>query len=842
MSRLTSELLVKLNDQVSGPAGKMSGALKKATSDLGKIDVYKGQAKRLDELAQAHQRAREKVRELAQQLMSASSPSKSLQASYARATAAVETLGNKLDWQKARVRGAASELERMGVSAHNLANAEKVLQASIDRTSAAMKRQEAAAARSQRRREALGNAAALAGGIAAYRGKEMGKKAIVSAAEFDIGTRKQREVTDLTKEDQAGLLKQATKIGQDTQFSNLDVVKAQTKAMQGLPTNITGRLKAEVAEGILENVKNYALVMEADLETSAEAIRSYLQATGKDISTKEKALAEANKATNQLVKMAKLGGMSDEDVQQYIKYAVPTGSAAGLTPESMMAIAALARRGGLRGDEAGVFMRSTASKIAAPTKDGLAALNAAGIRYSDYVRMPSRLSMDGLQGQFRNDMGLNFNDATRKRLDGVLGNQELLGDRGKFIAAVTEAVSGQMEKTKKGTMKPADRVKVSKSAGKFHQMSAESVDAEALLDAVMSSSMTLAQLNAFLTNKHGGKGAITQRQRDEYVAGRNELKKTGDDPDFAKRKADEIMAGLGGSLERLKGSVENLYLSFGQANEKLLTFSFDKIGNTIDSISNMSDTARQAATALGVLAGVGAGGYAFLRFSQALLGMGGPGAALTGSAVALDASAAALTAAAGRLGVAGVAGSAGGAAGTAAGAAGAAAGGGWLARLGAAGRAGIYGLIGLGLWEGGKAIRQGNEKRFEGVAPGEAHNDGRKRQKSVTELWRQRREEFKRLQGSPGAPDAAGGGSAAVDTSALKEAEDKAKATGEAMQSSLDVTATPKVDTSQLDAALAKTRALKTELEGLGASAAAAASRSTGVVGRAMRGIHADGD
>ncbi|WP_449255198.1 phage tail tape measure protein, partial [Bosea sp. (in: a-proteobacteria)] len=406
MSRLTSELLVKLTDQVSGPAGKMSGALKKATADLGKIDVFKGQAKRLDELAQAHQRAREKVRDLAQQLMAASSPSKSLQASYARATAAVDTLGNKLDWQKARVRGAAAELDRMGVSVHNLAGAEKVLQASIDRTAAAMKRQEAAAARSQRRREALGNAAALAGGIAAYRGKEMGKKAIVSAAEFDIGTRKQREFTDLTKEDQAGLLKQATKIGQDTQFSNLDVVKAQTKAMQGLPTNITGRLKAEVAEGILENVKNYALVMEADLETSAEAIRSYLQATGKDISTKEKALAEANKATNQLVKMAKLGGMSDEDVQAYIKYAVPTGSAAGLTPESMMAIAALARRGGLRGDEAGVFMRSTASKIAAPTKDGLAALNAAGIRYSDYVRMPSRLSMDGLQGQFRNDMGL----------------------------------------------------------------------------------------------------------------------------------------------------------------------------------------------------------------------------------------------------------------------------------------------------------------------------------------------------------------------------------------------------------------------------------------------------
>ncbi|WP_371332187.1 phage tail tape measure protein [Bosea sp. BIWAKO-01] len=391
----------------------------------------------------------------------------------------------------------------------------------------------------------------------------------------------------------------------------------------------------------MENVKNYALVMEADMEQAAEAIRSYLQSTGKDISTKEKALFEANKATNQLVKMANLGGMSNK----YIKYAAASGTAAGLTPESMMSIAAVARRASLRGDEAGTFMRSTASKLVAPTKDGLAALNAAGIDHNKFVRMPSALDVNGLQGQFRNGMGLNFTPETRANLEKVLADRSLIGDRGKFTTAVTEAIEGQMPKTKKGTMKPADRVNVAKAAGKFHQMSAESVDAEGLLDAVMQSKMTLAQLNDFLTNKHGGKGAITAAQREEYVASRKGLNKTGDDPNFAKNKADSIMAGVGGSYEQAKGAIDNFVLSIGEANKGLIKFGPDGFSTVLDSFGKLSTEGQQAATAVAAAGAAYGAGVGALKLSGVLTG----GAALSGSAAALDASAAALTAAAAKL-------------------------------------------------------------------------------------------------------------------------------------------------------------------------------------------------
>jgi len=627
--------------------GKQADAVAASLQKVSAIDAFRGSQSSFAAARTAFRDASANVARLGAEMAKAGKPTAALGREYAKAQREVRSASAAFEAQKSAVIANKRALEQAGVPLSKLAAQERQLAAATNTATAALHRRHAALLRSQGRREAAGTLAAGAGLAAGGAAMNVGKKSVVSVAEFDIATRKQREFTDISEAAQKnGLLPQAKKIGQDTQFSNLDIVKAQTKAMQGLPSNITGDLKAEIGQGIIENVKNYALVMEADMEKAAEAIRSYLQSTGKDISTKEKALFEANKATNQLVKMAKLGGMSDEDVQQYIKYAAASGTAAGLTPESMMSIAAVARRAGLRGDEAGTFMRSTASKLVAPTKDGLAALNAAGINHNDFVKMPSKLDVNGLQGQFRNGMGLEFTPQTRANLEKVLADKGLIGDKGKFTTAVTEAVEGQMGKTKKGTMKPADRVNVAKAAGKFHQMSAESVDAEGLLDAVMQSKMTLAQLNAFLTNKHGGKGAITAAQRDEYVASRKALGDSGNDPDFAKKKADAIMAGVGGSFEQAKGAIDNFVLSVGEANKGLIKFGLDGFSNVLGSFEKLSTGGQQAATAM-IAAGAAT---AALYGGSKLLGLVTGGAALAGSAAALDASAAALTAAAIKLG------------------------------------------------------------------------------------------------------------------------------------------------------------------------------------------------
>ncbi|PZU95579.1 MAG: phage tail tape measure protein [Chelatococcus sp.] len=728
MANLTSTLAVKLIDGVSGPAKGASqalGAIGKATEAIGKIKVFREQSQRLEEMSRAHEKARATIKQLATQLIAAESPSKKLQAAYEKATAAADKFGNKIEWQKARVRGAAAELERMGIATNKIASGEARLRASIDATTAAMRRQEAAAARSQARRAAIGDAAALTGGIAAYRGKEIAKKAVVSAAEFDIGVRRQRAYAGISEDEQKRLLiPQAKRIGQDTQFTNLDIVEAQTAIMQRLPEQLP---RASVAQAITEEVKNYALSMRADMKTSAEGITSFLMQTGKDLSTQDKALAEARRASNMLVRMAKIGGMSDEDVSQFMKYAATSATLAGLSNETLGALGVGLKRAGFRGDEAGVGIRTISSKLVAPGRKGLDALTAMGIDYNRFTQMPGGLSAENLEAMQKRRFGKTFSPSQRERLNEVMQDSEVIANKDEFIAQVSAIVQESFDKTKGGKTKAQDAQKIAKLAADFHQLGVASVNAEGLLAAILAASPTLQQLNSLFTDKQGGKAGALGKAFEQIGKDRDTLRTTPDD--YGKKIADEIMGGLGGSFERLKGSVETFYQSLGEANSKLLTVSFDKIGNAIDYVSNLGDKALQAGAALGLLAGSAAGGYAFFRFAQAIMGAGGAGAALVGSATALDASALALTRAAVALGGSGVGGAAGGAAG-AGGAAAAATKMGWLSRLGVAG-------VAIGAYLGLRVIGEANEKRYDGVAPGEVHNKGQEQRRNSNAAIRQ---------------------------------------------------------------------------------------------------------
>ncbi|MBS7698683.1 MULTISPECIES: phage tail tape measure protein [unclassified Chelatococcus] len=650
MATVTSSLILKLVDQMSGPAKGAAGSLKglaSATKDLeklGKINAFREAMRSMKDASAAFKNAQEQVRRLKTELAGTDSPSRKLQSALKAAERAAASAKKAFMDQGQAARQARTALEQSGGSVRRLAGEEAKLRNAIDRTNAALQRR-AQRADALRGLGGMGAAGALYMG---YQARRFGQKAIVSAAEFDLGIKYQQNFQHLSDEEQAPLIAQAKKIGQETPFTNLDVVRAQTKAMQGLGP-ISPGMRAEIAQGLMEHVKNYALIMEADLETSAEAVRSYLLATRKDISTKEKALHEAGKAVNQIVKMAKLGGMDDEDVQQFFKYGAAAATALGLSTNTTMAMGALARRSGLRGDEAGVFIRSASAKLASPTKKGLAALNAGGINYSDYVGMPDTLSTDRLEGQFKQNMGVKLTDASKRRLSKIMSDKDIIKDRARFVEEVTGAVEQQFPTTKKGTMRPADRQNIAKVANTFHALSAQTVDAERLLDAIMSSSMTLAQLNAIFTDRQGGRGAITQAGWDDFKAMWLQIKNAGDDEDMAKNMATNIMSGLGGSLENLKGSVENLTLSIGKANEGVLKFSMDKLGNMFDGISEMDSKALQAASALGVLVVSTATLAAMWKGAKLLggvLGLGGSDIALKGSALKLDGSAVALTRAA----------------------------------------------------------------------------------------------------------------------------------------------------------------------------------------------------
>ena len=541
MATRTSRLIAQLDDHVSKPAAVMAKAMHKAAEE----------AKALTHLRTAGGGGR-----LASDLQRLGASAKEIDtvtSALKRFTASQGMMG-KADWTKTQVqavrtwessvvanmRSVKRAQDDAALSARNLASAQ--IAAAVKAGEASRKQRieaerQAAQARKEvqeRRRETVG---AVAGAVAGYKAKQFSVDAINLAAEMDIAVRKQRVATDVSEAVQKQLLiPQAKRIGQETQFSNIDIVKAQTATMQSLP--VAQNIKGEVGAALVEQVKNYAQIMEADMTKSAEGLRSFLQTTNKDITTKEKAVAEATRGTNLLVKMAKMGGMSDDDVQAFVKYGFPTATQAGLSDTTTGALGTVGRRGGLRGDELGVFVRAAASKLVAPTQKGREALIAAGIDLDQFTKMPGGLSAETLEKFQKNRFGKDFSEDQRSRLTDLLENGEVVGDREQFTSQVSAIVSESFDKTKGGKTKAQDAQKIAKMVGDFYKLSVESTDTEGLLRAIMTNpKMTVGLRNAFFTDKHGGKAGILASKMDQFNEAKGELDHVAQDPGFAARKA-----------------------------------------------------------------------------------------------------------------------------------------------------------------------------------------------------------------------------------------------------------------------------------------------------------------
>lgn len=825
MATSTSELIVRIKDEASKQAGGIADALgkigaaekgiqsaqmkaltdqlAKAQEATSKVANFRAAQEKLKATRRQFNEAQTAVQNAAKALASSTDEtSRKMQSAMRRAQSEVKKTAAEYANASAKAKAAYGDI---GGSVDKAIGAEKRLREQIQQTTEAIKSQavaeEAAAVKAnarQRRREIIGGGLATAGIYGAYKAREFGREAIVSAADFDLGVRKQRFYTSTSEEDQNNILiPQAKRIGQETQFTNLDIVESQTAVMQRLSPSLP---RAKVAAGITEEVKNYALAMNADMKASAEAITSFLQQTQKDISTQEKAVKEARRATNMMIRMAKIGGMSDEDIQNFFSYAGASATIAGLSDTTIGALGVGMRRSGFRGDVAGVALRSFSSKLVSPTSKGLAALDSMGINFDDYTTAPEKMTSGAIGGAMKRNFGKLISEATAGAIEEILGDPDLMNDGDAFTAAMTEAVTPEFGEK----MGAKDRNAVAKMFSKYYKMSVASTDTEGLLAAILAADPSLAQLNAFFTDKHGGKAGVLAANLGAIAEDRKDL---GSVPDnYGAEISAGIMGGLGGSFERLKGSVENATLAMGEANSKWLSYTFEGVGNTIDAFSNLSEPVRQTATALGTLA-AGAG---FTLGSLKLLGtFFGGGAGLKGSAVALDGSAAALTRAAMALGGSSVTDGIGGPAGKGKG--------GWLTRLMGAGGGMIPQALLYGM--GSEAIDTG----FDAIS-GPKPNTDHSTIGTFKRLWNDMPPLIGRRAGTTG-----------VDGSALDQTKSKADAASDAVYG-LGVTVRPNVDTTSLDEAIGKLSQLSSSL----GSVNAGIGRTSRGVDQKLRAIHAD--
>ncbi|WP_342361900.1 phage tail tape measure protein [Terrarubrum flagellatum] len=585
MTAKTAEVTVRLIDDVTGPAARMEKALLgagKSAKEITKAMESGLSPKMANDLAK---------------LGVSSESIKKVVTQFKDYTSTAKLAGTATDWTKAdltKIRvwetGMISSLRRVAREEAALAaKRREVPKAPVDRSHGFVG--------SLAGQYNVGHAAAGALGVhGVARGAE---KIVHTYKEFDDLRRYQKAILGLSDAEQKPFIDQAIRMGATTRFNDLQVIEAQTSlAQRGVKKDFIRPFVGEAA--------NYASAMNTTLDEAAKTLEGIIFGTGKHIEDANEAMATMRRIVDQSVKLAKIGGLDDEDIKQYFKLGGMPGSGAGLSDETLGALGALMRRSNIRGDEAGTAVRTMAGKLVSPTGKGIMALNAMGIDYSKFTRMPGGMSADNFEGAYRQKFGKAISPDARAKIQEAMADPEKVGDRSEFISAVTEALSNDFAKTKKGEMSAVDRKAIARVAEQFHRMSVESVDSEGLLRAISEANPTLAQLNAFFTDKQGGRARAALRDPkllQDYV---NQLR--GAPEGFAAKIAEERMGGFAGALARAEGSILNFQTAVGRANDEWMTGAVSKFASFTQHVAELDAGTIRFGT---YLAGAGAAALAF---------------------------------------------------------------------------------------------------------------------------------------------------------------------------------------------------------------------------------------
>lgn len=722
---------------------------------------------------------------------------------------------------------------------------------------------EAAALRTKGQREARDLAAGVVAGAVGATMRAGYEKARDGWVEMDEASRRQKVILGLNDDQQKPLNAQALKIGQDTRFSNPDVVKAQTRIGSSLPEHLkdSGTIAA-----ITENAKNYALAMGTTMDEASSAILGRMLGLRMNMSTPEAVAASSKESANKLVQFAKSSGADHNDVMGYTKFGAAPGSVGGFSPEFADAMAAQLRRIGYEGAMAGNFVRAAATKLAVPTSKGLGALASAGINHSDYVKSGREMSPQNLNAALKQKFGKSLNENQMARIHALMNDESVVANREEFVPQVSAIVEESLaRKTKKGAVNATDAERIAKSVNEYLSAASGAVDIEKMMRDVLAKGITPALAKYLFGQEHGGRAqALDLKTLDkDQETFRNTPQ------DRAEKVGTEINAGAYGAYQRMIGSVETFWMRLGQVNDGPLTAFYDKVGNAVDAVASLPNGFLQAGTAVAGLAGAAIaarGAFGMFRLAKDLLGFGGKAGlvasatALSGSAAALDGAALALSRAAlgqAGKGVASAAATAAGGAATAAG--GAAAGGVTVGGLVTGGALGAGAIAGAVLDEGvtrmGRAMdvpayraQRAREEAagsgfgngaFSGAAPRAALPDSSSSGPSVAQ-WKGSNggvRDF--LFGRPTethALPAFGSGlkemptiKPQVDASALEGLNTTADATKEKLDQVGGTTVAPKGDTSGLDAIGAVLDSLIAKMGQLSASVSGAKAQVAGI-------------
>lgn len=624
----------QVKTQFSGAASEMGKRVEEISAKLSKIDNFRTMSRGLDQASVAMKAAQQNAARLKAALDAAESPTRRMQSEYARAASAVDRAARAFRDQGQAVRSARSALEQAGVPVNQIARQQAQLTSALNTTTAAIQRQAAAGRQLSAhpwgvpgggRRSgsgvpliplgvvagASGSGGTIGGGPAApigiagdgvaglagiYGGsrvKQLAMDAIGGWRDMDEALRRQGAILGITPDDQQSLKAQAIKIGQDTRFTNPDVVKAQTTIGARLPKELQ---KPGIITGITSSVRDYSLAMGTTMDEGAEAIIARMLARGYDTSSPEAATASARHAANRLVQVAKASGMTHDDLMGYTKFGAAPGRVAGFSEEFSDALAAQLKRIGYEGSMAGNLVRAAGMKLSTPTRNALDAIASTGLNYDDYRKAGSDFSASGFSDMLRRRFGRSLNKEQLAAVTEAMNDESVVGDRGAFQEKMMGILSDTFfTKNKSGKIKTQDRERLAKVSDLFYQLNAESVDVQRLMTDIINGKLTPAVARYLFGQEHGGR--VQGLKGDQLGRDIETFKNT--PPDRAQKIGEDINAGFFGSYQQAIGAIETFKTRLGEANDGLLRFGAGTIDQTFTALSKLPDGVLQIGTAAG---------------------------------------------------------------------------------------------------------------------------------------------------------------------------------------------------------------------------------------------------
>jgi hypothetical protein len=665
MTSRTASLRLQLIDAVSGPSAKVASTLRNLDGTLGRLgksgspeirrlvkqleylkskagalDNLAGSKRGLKDLATALEEARNRVKGLEKALASSANPTKKMQQDLDRARTAVRNAAMAFAQQTQAVTAAERALRSYSVnSGRNVASAQQKIRSEVAKTLTELRKIEKEQSkpkpkpggRDGRSGRSIEQNAIVAGTgyVVGDQGRRAIGQAFFNAIDFNEVAAYQAALGGFDGGERGKLNRQAEKIGGDTRFSNVDVVKAQTMILQG------GIRDVSQIMALTEKITDYSLAMGVTLEEGAETVRGSALSKRIDLSD----VKAIGTFVDNLVWMAKNGGMSDEDVRQYMKYGGGPTKGVNLPDSYASAIGMVLRRSGLRGDEAGVFARTMSSKLVAPTKKGRDALAAMGIDYNDYVSMPDAMNSDGIEIMMKNNFGKRLTPEMREAIAALMSEGEftdpetgetrsVASDSGEFTTQMSD-ILGSLFADKKGKVAAKDAQALSNALRDYHKYSVESVDVVGLFNAIMSSNPTQGNLNAFFTDRQGGRASLIAQQWELF---QDLLKKMQNTPEgVANDIGTKANAELYGDWTKLTGTVETVLTRIGQDFEEVTRPLINTTNEVLDGFLSLDKSTRQLIAAFGMAVAAFAA-YSAVRSGAGILGNlfgggrgGGPG-------------------------------------------------------------------------------------------------------------------------------------------------------------------------------------------------------------------------